>query len=228
MANRTEARSPRPSTARDLPARAYHLTLATNWPSVERNGLLSTRALLDLVGVGGEERERIERRHRPAPIRLASGVTINDQRPMPPTALERCLAPGTPPEEWYALLNRRVFFWFDVGRLNRQRAAGQEAAHVVLTVDAARLLDRYGGRAALTPINTGAAIRRPAPRGPRSFVPYDEWLRSGWLTETVALGTRPRPRSHPPAELAIADAVPDVLRFVVEVHRLEPHESFRP
>jgi hypothetical protein len=36
----------------------------------------------------------------------------------------------------------------------------------------------------------------------------------------------PRPLSHPPAELSIADAMEDALDFLVDVRRLDPGEYF--
>jgi hypothetical protein len=184
--------------------------------------------LLAVVGVEPDARLRVSRQHRPAPVGLSADIVITDQRPMPPAALRRCLAEGCTPEDWYALLNSKVFFWFDPDRLNRQRAAGGSPAAVVLVMDTGTLLGRHADRVALTPINSGAAMRRPARRGPSSFVPLAAWRESGWESEARALGTRPRPRSHRPAELTIADAVPDALECVVVVRRLESGEPFLP
>jgi hypothetical protein len=95
-------------------------------------------------------------------------------------------------------------------------------------VDTGKLLESHGGRASLTPINTGAALRKPARRGRATFVPYGEWLASGWSSEAEALDTRPRPRSHKPAELTISGAVPDVLEHAIEVRHLSAGEAFAP
>jgi hypothetical protein len=146
---------------------------------------------------------------------------------MPPLALERCLV-GLTAAAWYALLNSKVFFWFDRERLNRQRRACSGFSQVVLTIDSAPLLRRHADRAALTPINTGNARRRPARRGEATFVPYEVWSESGWLSEAQALGTRVRPRRHAPVELVINDSVPDVMDWVLSVHRLAPHEYLPP
>ncbi len=82
--------------------RAYHMAKAANWPAIQRDGLHSARALLDLAGIAGKERERLERRQRVTHTVLPNGVQVRDQRPMPPAALERCLI-GMSPSEWYAL-----------------------------------------------------------------------------------------------------------------------------
>ncbi|MGH6929557.1 MAG: DUF7002 family protein, partial [Dongiaceae bacterium] len=181
---------------------------------------------LDLAGVRGGERTRIERHQRQQSMSLPNGAMVRDQSPMPPAALARCLR-GLAPSQWYALLNSKVFFWIDPERLNRQRRACG-GPQVVLVIDAAALLTRYNERAAVTPINTGNARRQPALRGLCTFVPYAAWSRSGWESETSALGTRPRAKSHAPAELAIEYAVPDVMDFVRDVRHLARHESFSP
>jgi len=76
------------------------------------------------------------------------------------------------------------------------------------------LLARYRTHAFVTPFNVGNARRRPASRGQRTFVPLDAWLETRWESEARP-GDKPRARGHPPAELAIAGAVPDVMDFVV-------------
>jgi hypothetical protein len=68
------------------------------------------------------------------------GLQVRDQRPMPPAVLEACLV-GLTPAEWYALTNARVFFWFDLDRLNLQRAACEPRPQVVLAVDTAKLVE---------------------------------------------------------------------------------------
>jgi hypothetical protein len=201
----------------------YHLAEAGNWPSIQRDGLFSTCALLERAGISGSNRAVIEREHRPKRTILSNGLVIRDQKPMPPAALERCLV-GLTSTQWYHLLNSKVFFWLDIERLNRQRRACGEFPQVVLKIATDRLLNRYAAKAALTPINTGNARRKPALRGAATFVPHSDWVDTAWLSEAQALGTRPRPRNHLPVELTIADSVPDVMDFVVSVKNLAPGE----
>jgi hypothetical protein len=208
-----------------LPRSIYHLADAANWSSIQQYGLLSTSALLDLLRVQGKEREQIEQQHRAQQVRLANGVIIRDQKPMPPTMLGRCLY-GVTPREWYALLNARVFFWFDIERLNRMLKANYERPQIVIVLDTERLLRAYAEQVALTPINTGNARRRPALRGRQTFVPYSTWLETGWASEAEALGTRMRPRNHRPAELSIPGAVPDVMNFIRGTKLLNRGELF--
>lgn len=210
-----------------LPRCIYHLADAANWLSIQQYGLLSTSALLDLSGVQGREREQIEQQHRAQQVTLVNGTIIRDQKPMPPTTLERCLH-GMTPQEWYALLNARVFFWLDIGRLNRMLKANHKRPQVVMVLDTEQLLAKYAEQVALTPMNTGNARRRPALRGRQTFVPYGIWIESRWASEAEALGTRTRPRSHRPAELTITDAVPDVMNFARRTKLLKQGELFSP
>lgn len=214
-------------TARLLPPVVYHLAEAVNWPSIEREGLLSARALLEMAGITEEERRQIGREQRTGSLLLPGGMVIRDQRPMPAAALERCLH-GMTPAQWYELLNSQVFFWLDVERLNRMRMASHKQAQVVMTIDTARLLSHHSERVYLTPINTGNARRQPAQRGASTFVPYQTWLESGWASESLSLGTAPRPRSHQPVELTVTDAVRNALECMRAKHYLEPGEPFRP
>ncbi len=219
------------ATARTGPRRgfsshAYHLTHVENWPSIAHHGLLSTSALLTLAGLDGNDRRQLEFRHRPMPVTLPNGVILNDQRPMPPAALRRCLVDGTTPEEWYALLNSRVFFWLDPERLNRQLRAGGLVPRAVLVIDPRQLLARHAQAASVSPINSGAALRRPAVRGKATFVPYDEWRHTGWRSESTTAASPTRPQSHAPVELSLDGAVRDILEFVLDVRSLEAGESF--
>lgn len=207
----------------NLPDRIYHLAEASNWPLIQRDGLLCARQLVVAAGLTGVSRDRLLREQRLVSTELPNGVRIRDQRPMPPAALARCLS-GIGPAEWYAMINDRVFFWLDPDRLNRQRSACRARPQVVLTVDSAALLAVHQQHVELTPINTGNARRKPARRGAATFVPFAEWSRSGWASEAAALHTPARRRSHQPVELTVLGAVPDIMHFVIDVTRLLPDQ----
>jgi hypothetical protein len=208
-----------------LPQYVYHLADAANWPSIQQHGLFSTSTLLDMAEMQGKEREQVERQQRTRAITLANGAMIRDQVPMPPTALERCLL-GMTPGEWYALLNTMVFFWPDRDRLNRMLKANGGRPQIIMIVDTQQLLAAYAEQAALAPINTGNARRKAAPRGRQTFVPYKTWVDSRWDSEAEALGTKLRPRNHPPAELTISGTVPDIMHFVSQTRYMNPGELF--
>ncbi len=201
------------AVAGPLPAHAYHLADAENWPSIQRVGLHCATALIRHAGLRGAAARPFSFHRAESPV-LPSGVRLRDQSPMPPSALERCLDPGLTPADWYALVNAHVYFWLDADRLARHRAACAKRPQIVVTLDLPTLLARYSARAYLTAFNVGNARRRPASRGHRTFVPLDAWLETRWDNEAWP-GHKPRARAHPPAELAIAGAVPDVMDFVV-------------
>lgn len=213
-----------------LPDRVYHLADAANWPLIARDGLLCASRLMKASGLADSDRNRLERFQRPEHVELPNKVQIRDQRPLPASALQKCLV-GMSPSQWYAAIkyaaiNARVFFWLHPERLNRQRAACEPRPQVVLTVDTQTLVKAHAPRIAVTPINTGNARRRPARRGRASFVPLAEWLSSSWAGEAAALGIPMRKTSHRPVELTVLDAVPDIVHFVVNVSALKPGESF--
>lgn len=209
-----------------LPVYIYHLAEAANWPSIQRHGLLSTSALLDLAELSENERDRYEQQQRLDHTQLPRGIQIRDQKPMPAKALERCLV-GLRPSEWYQLLNRKVFFWLDADRLNRQRRACGPRSQIVLVVNTEQLLRRHAKRIALSPINSGNARRKPAVRGKATFVPYTEWLKSGWSSEVMGLGTSERAGSHRPVELTVEGSIQDIMECLVDVQRLVPEEQFQ-
>jgi hypothetical protein len=204
---------------------AYHMAEATNWPTIQRDGLHSASALLDLAGVNIQERERLEKRQRLTHTELPNGVQIRDQGPMPPAALEKCLI-GLTPNEWYALINTRIFFWLDPERLNRHRAACKARPQVVLIVDANRLIAAYAEQVYLTPINSGNARRLPAKGGVATFVPYASWEASAWASEAASLGTPLRSPSHAPVELTITGSIPNIMQFVLDIQELAPNQPF--
>src|SRR5437868_1160785 len=91
--------------------RLYHMAEADTWGSIQSRGLLSTTALLDLFGITGAERMKIESSHRPTSVTIKHPIlgkaVIRDQKPMSETALQSCLVGGLQPRQWYEMLNRR-------------------------------------------------------------------------------------------------------------------------
>ena len=116
-----------------LPRQVFHLAEEDNFQSIQQHGLLSASALLDLAGIQGQERIRLEECRRSIHTKLPNGTYLRDQRPMPRQALARCLV-GMAPAEWYRLMNSKVFFWLDPDRLNRQRHACGMRPQMVLVI----------------------------------------------------------------------------------------------
>lgn len=190
----------------------WHLTDAEGWQSVQARGLLSTSALLDLYGYEGERRDVLESRRRPRPVPLFDdelGPTLlSDNRPISDKVLRRDLD-GITVEDWYRTLNSRVFFWADERRVDKHldAPARRGRQQVVLTIDAAKLLERYGTVVELSAYNSGSTGRGTrVRRGPDFFARPDVYV---WR--------RPNGRRRMIVEVTLPGEVTDVHDMVVDV-----------
>lgn len=206
---------------RDCPV-LYHMAERGSWPSIQRHGLLSTSALLDLFEVHGERRDAIEARRRPENVviehpRLGRAV-VRDQKPMDDNGLRRCLQDGLVPEDWYRLLNGRVFMWLTRDRLDRLLAARpyRDLEHDVLELDAAPLVAACRERITLSPINSGATKPFPRDRGKDTFLPIADYPYASWR-ERRKVGERV-------VELAVAGGILGIGRFVRRVLTMRGEE----
>jgi uncharacterized protein DUF7002 len=203
----------------DIFPRLYHVTDGGAWPSVRTQGLLSTSALLDLYGVEGPARSAFESERRPTGMILKSDglpdVLLRDQSPMTNKALFGCLD-GMTPREWYRSLNAKVFFWTSMQRLLRllTAKAGRDVAQLVLTVDTRSLVTAHLDRILLSGMNTGSTIRRPLPRGPRTFLPVAEF--------PYEERRRTRSPSDALVEFVVEGAVPDIMDHLIAVDEIGP------
>jgi hypothetical protein len=186
------------------PHHFYHWAEPSNLASIRQHGLLSTERLLALAKVPENERETMLCQHRPESVVLPNGVIIRDQKPMPPGLLARALPKDVPPSAWYRFLNRFVFLWSNRERVERHLRAFGGRPQILLSFDASLLLDQLGDRVCLSPINSGNARRRPAPRSLLTFVPYREWVKSGWRS----LDRESRAPRCPPAEILLEGDLP--------------------
>lgn len=194
------------------PSYFYHWAEPSNLASIRRHGLLSTERLVALSNIPGIKREEILSRHRPNQLLLPNGVIIRDQTPMPPDLLAKALPKSISASDWYRFLNRFVFLWADRERAERHRRAFSGRPQMLLVFDAVLLLAECKDQVWLSPINSGNARRRPAPRSWRLFVPYREWLTQGW---PVIAGKR-RSQSVPPAEILFEGRMP-LEPYLVEI-----------
>lgn len=201
------------SPQRTMPAEAFHLADAVNWPGIQRDGLLCATSLLRRAGLDATAAD-----HRGVARRLEDGVLLRDQAPIPPAALERCLDPGLRPQDWYALLNGCIFFWLDRERVRRHLRAQQGRECFLMVIDTERLLARCEDRAFVTPFNTGSARRRPARRGTRTLVPVPHWRRDGWAAEAPPGGPCRR-ASTAAVELVVQGDLPDVFDCLLRCER---------
>lgn len=153
----------------------YHMAEDGSWPSIHKHGLLSTSALLTLYHYSGTKREKIESEWRPKKTTIScdglKDAVIRDQIPMPPDALGRCLIGGMTYNEWYKLINKKIFFWTTWKSLEIFIAAKEykNSPHTVITVDAGRLLEHCASLVTLSSINSGSTYYDPEKySGPKS------------------------------------------------------------
>ena len=159
-----------PKTFSELYPRLYHMSHEHAWEQIQRHGLLSTTSILDLWEVKGTQRTRVEGEIRRSRVELnhpAHGrVVIRDQKPMYEKKLRKALLDCTL-EEWCKLLNRKVFFWPSMERLNTHMSARENRGekHLVLTLDSYRLTVAYENKITLCPLNSGNTIPFAHKRG---------------------------------------------------------------
>ncbi|MBE7184239.1 MAG: hypothetical protein INR68_07525 [Methylobacterium mesophilicum] len=197
----------------------FHMAEKESWPPIRDTGLWSTSALLDRFEKSSEERIAVEARRRPRGVTLEHPLhgraVIRDNKPMNDRSLERCLEDGLRPEDWYRILNARVFFWLSRKRLLTLLAARSyaETEHDVLEIEARPLVEAYRRQITLSPINSGATSRFPVKRGLTTFLPLSDYPYAEWR--------RKRARGERAVELAVSGGVSDIARFTRRVVRMK-------
>ena len=196
--------------------RLYHMAHRDSWASIQKHGLLSTSALLDLFEKNGEEREKLETRHRPDSVTIThpaiGAAVIRDQKPMSDEGLRRSLSlSGLQPIDWYRILNSKVFFWLTEERLTRLLGASayREDEHCVLTVDTRSILTDHDKDVRLSPINSGCTKPFPWPRGSDTFLTMSDYPFGDWF--------RKRAGNDPVVEVAVEQGVREITKYVLRV-----------
>lgn len=191
--------------------RLYHMAESDSWPSIQRHGLLSTSALLDLFEVEGDDRAKIESEWRSESVVIKhpehGSAIIRDQKPMPPETLVPQLI-GLVPTDWYELINRKTFFWTSEQRLRRllTAAAYRSRSHDVIEVDTQALLDRYQDDVTLAPFNSGVSSFGPSfPRNANTFECIDDFNIGAHRNGVV--------------EFAVEYSVPDLIDLAISVEQ---------
>lgn len=197
----------------------YHMAERDTWKSIKSRGLLSTTAVLDYFDVKGTDRAQFESEHRPEKMEILPGnshkILIRDQKPMPPGRLAKALKDGITTEDWYRIINNKVFFWASESRLYRllNARAYRNLEHEVLTIDTASLVRAYSERIWLCHMNSGNTWPKPHARGANTFCRIPDY---------------PVKRSENPVkevvELVVDYSVPDISKYVVEVRRIKGDE----
>ena len=170
----------------------YHMAELNSWPSIQRHGLRSTSALLDLFETTGSSRFHIESQWRPANATLShptyGTAVIRDQLPMREDRLRDCLVDMTT-RQWYELINGKTFFWPDETPLSWMLNAAQYRAreHAVIVIPTEALLAHHRNVVTLSAINSGSVYPSRATgtvqaRGPSTFQPIPHFA-AQWIRE---------------------------------------------
>ena len=200
----------------------YHMAENGSWPSIEKHGLLSTSALLDLFGIKGNSRSKIESTHRPTSTSISggslSGAVIRDQMPMSNSGLMKALPSNITPRDWYRLLNSKVFFWLTKDRLFRLTSAKayKNKQHDVLEICTSSLVAAHKERLWLCPINSGCTKPFPHKRDFNTFSRISTYQYQHWKQKRKA-GERV-------VELAVDYEVKDILKHVTAVYKVRQKE----
>ena len=197
-----------------LHPRLYHVTEPDAWPMIEKYGLLSTLATLDLFEVDASTRQKITAGCRPEPLPIKHPkygcIVINDNKPMSEKALLKCLDDGLQPKDWLAILNHRVFFWSSEDGLNRLMKArmNKDRKRLVLVLDTLKLAKAYVDTIEICPINSGSTIRKPARRGLQTFTPLNAMSYNDWQKK--------RGKKDKIREVTVLKMIPNAKDYVME------------
>jgi hypothetical protein len=197
--------------------RLYHMADENSWKGIQRHGLLSTEALLDLFEVPTPKRPPILEMQRTKSITIDHPVhgqaVIRDQKPLNRAKLEKCLK-GCSFQQWLKMLNSRVFFWLCKERLQTLMCAREYSGqtHVVLVLDTLSLATDLEERITLAPMNTGNTRPFAHERSLLTFsrmadYPFEQRLGRGSYYRVV--------------ELAVEVGVHDIMPYVLQVSEMK-------
>lgn len=159
----------------------WHLAHADSWPSIERQGLLSSQEIVRRWEVPKSDAEQLLSSRRPESVVLddptLGRAVLRDQHPLSEARLGPILTDGMTVAEWLRLLNSMVFFFPEEKGMRTLYAAYSREPAVAIRIRTRSLLSLHGSRVRLAGINTGYTMRKPALRGRDTFQPvrrYDE------------------------------------------------------
>ena len=203
----------------------YHMAHAGAWPSMERLGLLSTTALLDLFEIEGSRRDELESCRRSKSEEIIhpryGRALLRDQHPLIEKKLARALRDGLTARDWYQILNRKVFFWGPESRLGTLRGARaySEQRQTIVVVDTAQLVARYDEQIRLCHMNSGATNPMAFPRGLDTFLPIDRY--------PIVERRRRYGIKGAVAEVTVDYSVPELREYVLEAYEVGGGEPRR-
>lgn len=195
--------------------RLYHMAERGSWPSIQKYGMLSTKATLDRANADASTRRAVMSTHRPKKVVIPfpgeSSVVVRDQKPMSDSKLAGCLLDGITTTQWYEFLNGKVFFWATEERLHKLLNAGsyRNEEHDVLILDTKPFVNCYANEIRIGHINSGNTSPYAVKRRFSIFKPIQDY-------ETKRNGA---PKKEV-AEVTVEYAVPDLSRYVLSVIRM--------
>jgi len=198
----------------------YHMAEAGTWESIQKRGLLSASAVLDLYKLERHQRSAYEVEHRREMLSVPPGqpdqIVLRDQRPMPPERLRQALTDGTTPEQWYQLINGKVFFWAEHHRLLRLLNAYGRNEHDVLILDTRSLVTAHLENIWICHMNSGNTLPIPHHRGVHIFKRIRDYptKKNGKPVKAVV-------------EVLVDCGVPDVAEHTLEVLRMQRDQVIR-
>jgi len=200
--------------------RLFHVTSPGAWESIARHGLLPACDLVALFAPDRAPRDDLLATRRPVEVvldhPLHGQAILNDNLPLSERALAACLDDGLGARDWLRLLNQRVFFWSDESGLQRLLGArlNRGRPREVLVFDTLALVAAHADRVEISPINSGATIRRPARRGLATFTPLDAMTYAAWR--------RRRGRLDRIVEVVVRGGVADIRRYLLDRRTVAP------
>ena len=201
----------------DLHPQLFHMAEAGSWPAIQKFGLLPTESIVRSSNLDDVLQSSLLNERRPESVQFdhpdLGAVVIRDQGPLNLTLLRPKLIDVTV-EEWLHTLNNRVFFWLHPMKLEKLLTARRyrNSEQDVLTVDTRSLLNAVGDQVRLSPINSGASLYNPTPRGTQTFTTIEEY--------DYSARRKARGRVDAIIELAVIGGVPDISDHVTVVRRM--------
>lgn len=188
--------------------RLYHMATADALGQIERYGLLSSQATLELINMEVEERDRLLSQRRPQCVVLNSSehgkFVLRDQKPLRDAALEKCLS-DMKVADFYRLLNERTFLWATRKRVETLLAARsyKKSDQLILTIDTKELLKVHEDDIELSSINSGATLyAKPPVRGKNTFCRLVDYEAHNGNREII--------------EVTVKGSIPKIKAFIVE------------
>ena len=147
-----------------------HVTLKTNLPGIQQNGLLRASTLIEAAKeIGGLPCPRSE-----ACMFNVAGlpVTLNHQKPLLAGRKRTAeFLDGHSLRSWAQSLDNRLFFWPGGRGVDFSSSLTDRGTAVALECGAEAFFDLYAASLDLAPINTGSAMQSASKRGDWIYVP---------------------------------------------------------